>query len=49
MKLIAAKYEDICMECAGKIKPGEMIWWERKNSRHASCKPGVVGRWLQRG
>lgn len=46
MKLIAAKYKDICMECAELINPGDIIYWEKKNSRHATCKPGVIGRWL---
>lgn len=47
MKYMEARYDDICHECCGKIKAGEMIWWERKNSRHAKCRPGVVGKWLR--
>lgn len=43
MKMIEAKYEDICMACAGKIKPGDLIAWERKNSRHARCVPVIGG------
>lgn len=46
MKLIVAKYEDICMTCTKQIKPGDLIQWERKNSHHAKCKDTVVGRWL---
>lgn len=49
MKLIEAKYEDICMTCAGKIKPGDMIYWEKKNSHHVTCKSTVMGRWLAGG
>jgi hypothetical protein len=45
MKLIAARYDDICMTCTGKIKPGDLIFWEKKNSHHAKCKSSVIGRW----
>lgn len=47
MKLIEARYEDICHTCTGKINVGDMIWWERKNSHHARCKDSVIGRWLR--
>lgn len=49
MKFIEAKYKDICMKCAGVIEVGDMIMWEKKNSRHAECTESVVGKWLKHG
>lgn len=46
-KLMTARYDDICMKCAGIIKAGDLIMWEKKNSHHAECDTGVVGRWLK--
>lgn len=47
MKLIEAKYEDVCLTCTKKIKPGDLIYWERKLAFHATCKAGVIGKWLR--
>lgn len=49
MKLINARYEDICMGCAGKIKVGDLIAWEKKNSRHARCIEGFRGALFRNG
>lgn len=50
MKLIAARYDDVCLGCHKKIKPGELVFWEKKISYHRKCHNPVTitEKWLAR-